>query len=209
MRSYRWTSILAIAVCLLGSTPTGASSGQANITGAPLDAIWRVQEFDFHFRTTQRYHSCASLHEKISGILSAVGAGSVVVKLSCSNNQLTNDAYARVAAAAPVSASPENIEAATTFDSRQALLARLREVRLPTAQDIVRFPAEWREVSLTRVRTLHLGPADCELLQGMNEQIFPRLSIRVVRKQLSCTSEAIFSPTRPVLVVEALMRREV
>jgi hypothetical protein len=213
MRSYRWTSILAIAVCLLGTAPTGASSGQANATtnviGAPLDAIWRIQEFDFHFRTSQRYHSCASLHQKISGILTAVGAGSVIVKLSCSKDQLTNDAYARVAAAAPVSASPANIEAATTFDSRQALLARLREVQLPKAEDITRFPAEWRTVSLTRMAALHLGPSDCELLEGMNEQIFPHLSIRVVRKRLSCGSPAVLSPARPVLVVEALIRREV
>jgi hypothetical protein len=206
MHAYRRTSILAIAVCLLGSAPSQAASGQSNVTEAPVDAIWYVQEFDFHFRTTQHYHSCASLHDKISGILEAVGAGSVVVKLSCSRDQLTNEAYARVSAAAPVSASPENIDAATTYDSRQTLLARVREVDLPTAEDIVRFPAEYRRVSLTRVPALRLGPGDCELLRRMNEQIFPHLSLRVVKKQLSC--QAVFSPTRPLLVVEALMRRE-
>jgi hypothetical protein len=207
MRSYRWASLLALAVHLLGIAPAGATSGQANVPRAPLDAIWRIQEFDLRFRTAQHYHSCSSLHQKISGILEAVGAGKVVVKLSCSKDELTNHAYARVATAAPVDASPQNIEAATTFDSRQVLVARLREVQLPTANDIERFPAEWRTVSLTRVAALRLGPGDCELLRGLNEQVFPHLSIRVVRKQLSCSSPALFNPARPVLVVEALIRR--
>ena len=205
MSSYRWASILAIAIGLSGPVSSGAT---ANHPGAPLDAIWRVQEFDFHIRTMQRYHSCSSLHRKISGILSAVGAGSVVVKMSCSKDQLTNEAFAKVAAAAPVDASPENIEQATTFDTRQELIARLRDVELPSADNIQRFPAEWRTVSVARVPSLQLGPADCELLRGLNEQIFPRLSIRVVRQQLSCDSQAVFSPARPVLVVEALVRRE-
>jgi len=208
MRTNRWISILAAAVCIVSATPSGATSGQLGPDGAPVDAIWRVQEFDLHLRTADRYHSCSSLHEKITGILTAVGAGSVVVALSCRNDQLTNEAFARVAAAAPVIASAENIEAATSFDSRQALVAKIRAVRLPSANDLERFPAEWRTVSIARVPSLHLGAADCELLQGMNEQIFPRLAIRVVRKRLSCDSQAIFAPSRPVLVVEALMRRE-
>jgi hypothetical protein len=209
MRLSAWTPILAIAVCLLGSAPSRATSGQSNVTGAPLDAIWRIQEFDLHIRTAQRYHSCTSLREKISGILTAVGATSVVVQMSCGRDQLTNETFAKVATATPVDATQENIMAATTFDARQALIARLREQRLPTAVDLERFSAEWRTVSLHRVPDLHLSNGDCELLQGLNEQVFPRLAIRVVRKRLQCDSQALFSPSRPVLVVEALMRREV
>ena len=214
MRSSAWTPILAIAVCLLGIAPSSAKTGQSNVvgetvTGVPLDAIWRIQEFDLHIRTAQRYHSCTSLRDKISGILTAVGATTVVIQMSCGRDQLTNDAIAKVATATPVDANPQNIAAATTFDTRQALIARLREERLPTAVDIEHFTAEWRTVSLHRVPDLHLGPGDCEILEGLNEQIFPQLSIRVVRKRLQCDSQALFSPTRPVLVVEALMRREV
>jgi len=208
MRAFRWTSILVSAVALFVCGASSANTGQSNVTGVPLEAIWQIQEFDFHFRTRQHYHSCSSLHQKISGILTAVGAGSVLVKLSCSNDQLTNEAFGRVATASPIDASAENIEAATTFDTREQLIARLRDVQLPTATNIERFPAEWRKVSLGRLTALHLGPGDCELLRRMNEQIFPHLSIRVVRKQLTCSSQAIFSPGRPVLIVEALMRRE-
>ena len=77
MSSYRWASILAVAVALSGPASSGATAGQSGVTGAeptgaPLDAIWQIQEFDFHIRTLQRYHSCSSLHQKISGILEAV-----------------------------------------------------------------------------------------------------------------------------------------
>jgi hypothetical protein len=207
MRFHRWTSMLIAAAAMLSAGPASATAVHV-IDGVPTNAIWRIQEFDLHIRTAQRYHSCSSLHQKISGILAAVGAGSVVVKLSCSKDQLTNEAFARVAAAAPVDASPENIQAATTFDARQQLTARVRDVRLPTPNDIERFPAEWRKVSLTRVQSLRLGAGDCELLQGMNEQIFPRLSIRVVSKRLTCDSQSVFNPARPMLVVEALVRRD-
>jgi hypothetical protein len=207
MRFHRWISMLISAAASLSATAANATAVHP-IDGIPTEAIWHIQEFDLHIRTAQRYHSCSSLHQKISGILAAVGAGSVVVKLSCSKDQLTNEAFARVAAASPVDATPENIQAATTFDARQQLVARIRDVQLPGPNDIERFPAEWRKVSLTRVNSLHLGPGDCELLQGMSDQIFPRLAIRVVRKQLTCGSQSIFSPARPTLVVEALVRRE-
>ena len=199
--------MLIAAAAVFSATPASATAVQA-IDGIPTNAIWRIQEFDLHIRTPQRYHSCSSLHQKISGILAAVGAGSVVVKLSCSKDQLTNEAFARVAAATPIDATPENIQAVTTFDARQQLTARVREVRLPTPEDIEHFPAEWRKVSLTRVPSLHLGAGDCELLQGMHDQIFPRLSIRVLSKRLACDSQSLFSPARPMLVVEALVRRE-
>jgi hypothetical protein len=208
MRFHRWTSMLIALAGVLLSTPPASATAVHAVDGIPTDAIWRIQEFDLHIRTDQRYHSCSSLHQKISGILAAVGAGSVIVKLSCSRDQLTNETFARVVAAAPVEASPENIQAATTFDARQQLTARVRDVRLPTPTDIERFPAEWRKVSLTRVPSLRLGAGDCELLQGMHDQIFPRLSIRVVSKRLTCDSQSLFSPARPTLVVEALVRRE-
>lgn len=207
MSSRRWVSVLAIAVAFSGPLSSDASAGRSDVAGAPLDAIWRVQEFDLHIRTAERYHSCSSLHEKISGIMNAVGAARVVVRMSCNMDQLTNEAHARVATAAPVHATPENIEAATTFDTRQELIARLRDVELPSVRGLERFPAEWREVSLTTVAALHLGPGDCELLRGMNEQIFPHLAIRVVRKRLSCYAP-MSTPPRPLLVVEALVRRE-
>jgi hypothetical protein len=197
-----------IALCALSSFFASLTAPvQAAPAGAPVEALWRLQEFDFHFRAARgHYHSCSSLHSKISGILEAVGAGSVVVKLGCNARDLTDATFARVAAAVPQEATLENIRAATTFDSRQQLTARVNQIELPTQSSVPRFSAEWREVSIAKIPGLHLGPGDCDLLDDLNDQIFPHLSIRVVRERLRCGSSNIRS-TPPILVVEALMRR--
>jgi hypothetical protein len=165
------------------------------------DAIWRVQQMDFRLRTGARYHSCSGLQTKILAILDAIGAGKAVVTLNCTA-ELTNNVSARVATATPIAATTANVAAATTHDTRTELVARLQQATLPTANDIEVFPAEWRTVSVTSIRGIRLNAGDCELLQGLSEQILPYLEVRIVRKRFACGATA-----RPVLVVEALMRR--
>jgi len=195
-------SVLSLLVASAFANPLRAAPAEA-----PVEALWRLQEFEFQFRAARgHYHSCSALHSKITGILEAVGAGSVIVEFGCNPRDLTDRAFARVATATPQAATVENIRAATTFDSRRQLLARLNQIELPTETNLQRFPAEWRTVSVTKIRGLHLGPGDCDLLNDLNEQIFPHLSIRVVRERLSCGS-SIISPTQPLLIVEALVRR--
>lgn len=193
----RHSGFMLLIVGLLGATHADAR------VDAVTDAIWRVQQIDLRLKTGDQYYSCASLRSKISAILGAVGAAKVVVNLACHTGMLTNNVWARLATASPTHATEENIRAATTYDSRTQLVARIRETTLPSANDIAIFPAEWRTVSLTSLRGMNLGPGDCTLLQGLSEQIFPHLELRVVRKRLNCGQNA-----RPILIVEALMPRE-
>jgi hypothetical protein len=104
----------------------------------------------------------------------------------------------------PVPATEENVRAATTFDTRDELIARLQHVELPTSADIQHFAAEWRAISLTRDRRLHLDAGDCDLMQGVRDQIFAKVAIRVTRGHLGCTS-GIATRTRPTFEVEALV----
>lgn len=180
----------------------GAMQADARVD-AVTDAIWRVQQIDLRLKTGDQYYSCSALQSKISAILGAVGAAEVVVNLACQTGTLTNNVWAKLATASPTQATEENIRAATTYDSRTQLVARVRETALPTANDIAVFPAEWRTITITSMRGMNLGPGDCDLLQGLSEQIFPHLELRVVRKRFNCGQNA-----RPILVVEALMRRE-
>jgi hypothetical protein len=190
---------------LLGSAAAWSATNRET-TAMPTEAIWRVQEFDFHYRAAQgHFHSCEALHDKISGIMESIGAGSVIVQIACNRDTLVDRVDARVATAMPVPATSASIAEATTFDTEQQLVARLRQTQLPTPATIERFPAEWREVALTSINGVRLGPEDCDLLQDLHEQILPHLaSVRVVRKKFSCAI-----PARPVLVVETLMRRAV
>lgn len=167
------------------------------------EAIWKVQQIDLRMRTGDSYYSCASLQSKIAAILNAVGAAKVVVNVSCQGAP-TNYVWASVATTTPVPATPANVRAATTYDGRAQLIARLREATLPTANDVEVFPARWRKVSVVSIRRIGIGPGDCDLLRGLSEQIFPHLELRVVRKNFNCGQQII----RPILVVEALMQSE-
>lgn len=181
----------------------GAESGVVISVENTVDAIWRVQRVDFTYRSAEVYYSCRALQSKIGAILKAVGAHQqMAVDVGCMSGELVRNAFARVTLAMPAVATQENVVAATTFDSRAQLVARVRKVRLPTANDIERFPAAWQTVSLSRDRGLRLEPGDCDLLRGMHEQIFPRLSIRVTQ-QVRCATGS--TRMRPNLEVTALM----
>ena len=171
--------------------------------GTPIEAIWRVQEFVLHVQTPGRYYSCSSLEAKIISILEAVGAGDVAVELTCSG--LTGSAVARIATLAPVPADADSVRQATTFDARSELIARLRGTQLPTPENIDRFLAQWRTVSLGRGRPVYINPQDCDLLKGISRQILPHLSVEIVEERLSCDHVSRF-PITPKLVVKALTR---
>jgi hypothetical protein len=210
MRHDRFRLLVVGFAAFLGSASAwSATSRDSAQDGVPTEAVWRIQEFDFYFRAAKgRYHSCSSLQNKISGIMETIGAGSVIVNIDCSRDSLVDNTVARIATAMPVQATVENITAATTFDTEQQLVARLRRTQLPTAATVERFPAEWRRVAIRKVNGSRLGPEDCDLLHDLHDQILPHLaSVRVVRKSFACGGSNL-QFARPVLVVEALMRRE-
>jgi hypothetical protein len=206
MRRLRTCTILvAVAGMLFGAVQAHTVP---TAPGSVVQAIWRVHQFDFHFRAaTGRYHSCETLHAKISGILEALGAQNVVVSLACSRSSLVDNTVARIVAVMPVEATPENVAAAAKFGSERRLVAALHGAPLPRATDLQRFAAARHTVEIERARRIRLGPEDCDLLRGMNEQILPHLSsVRVVKERLNCSSTHTRAPN-PLLIVETLIRQ--
>jgi hypothetical protein len=195
-----------MAMCLM------VSAGQVFATAAldaeppePVIAIWKLQRVEFNYRSTSIYYSCDGLRQKITGIMKAVGArDGVNVDLRCRPGGLVNDASTLITLAIPIEATPENVTAATTYSTETQLAARLNKVQLPTANDIQRFPAEWRTVELNRKHHLNLSAGDCELLHALIDQVFPRLSVRVTKRRLNCSMGG-GSRVRPILHVAALM----
>lgn len=195
---------LAAMAAILGCIAPRVGADSGTVIGEPVDAIWRVQRVDFIYRSADVYYSCTALQSKIGAILKAVGAHHrIAIDVGCINGELVNNAFARVTVAMPAEATQENVVAATTFDSRAQLVARVRGVRLPTAADIERFPAAWQTVSLSRHRSLRLDSGDCDLLRSMHQQLFPRLLIRASQQRLRCTGST--TRMRPSLEVTALM----
>jgi hypothetical protein len=156
-------------------------------SGATIDAIWHIERVDFTYQSTTVRYECGALQRRIAEILHTVGAHARIgVELTCVSGEMVRHAGAHVTLAVPVEATAENVAAATDYDTRDELIARLRQEQLPGANDIARFPASWRTVALTRNPPLSLGPTDCDLLRVMRDQVFPRLRVRVVSSGLNC-----------------------
>jgi hypothetical protein len=193
------TSSLFVVCLFAFAFPTGARP-----TPVPVEAIWRVQQVEMTLHSGKIYYSCEALRAKIAAILTEIGARrDVNVRLSCQGYGLTNDAVALITVASPIEATEENVRKTTTYSTEMQLVARLNRLVLPTANDIDRFPAEWRSIALSRKRRLHIDASDCALLHALTTQVFPQLNVRV-EKRFSC-AEGLTARPRPNLHVAALV----
>jgi hypothetical protein len=156
-----------------------------------IEAIWRVQHIDFRYDNPRHQYTCDALKNKVRAILRTMGAHeALIIDASCSGDLVVQQLRARISLATPVEATAENVQAATTFDTRDELVAKLGDKRLPTAADLERFPASWRRVSLSRDGRLHLDAGDCELLKSIRKQVMPRLRVDVRDWGRRCSLEA-------------------
>jgi hypothetical protein len=197
----------ALACVLLGVAVVVCADedDEALPPGEIIDAIWHLERIDFAYQSSTVRYECGALQRRIVEILHSVGAHARVgVELTCVSGDMVRHAGAHITLAVPVEATAENVAAAIDYDTRDELVARLRQQQLPSANDIERFPASWRTVALTRNPPLSLGPTDCDLLRAMRDQVFPRLHVRVMSSGLNCGGG---SDTRiqPRIHVNALM----
>ena len=177
----------ALACALLGVAAVRAADDEASTSNETIDAIWHIEHIAFVYSSSTVRYECGALQRRIAAILHAVGAHERIgVELGCKSGELVRHSNANVTLAIPVAATAENVAAATDYDTRDELIARVRQQELPGANDIERFTASWRTVALTRSPPLSLGPADCDLLRAMRDQVFPHLHVRVVSSGLNC-----------------------
>jgi hypothetical protein len=194
-------SALAALVVMLG-TSTASANTEASST-APVDAIWRQHRVAFDFHSFNVRYSCEGLQRKLSSILQAMGAHSdVAVNIECGVGFVTSAQF-MVTFKMPVAATEENVREATTYSTEQQLVARLRSEQLPTANDLPRFNAEWRTITLTRNQRLRLDSGDCDLLAGVRNQLLPKLGMSVTESSFRCYGAG--TRTRPLFRVAALV----
>ena len=141
---------------------------------------------------------------KCASILQILGARETLQIRSWGCTDMVTHGRMDITLESPVEATPENIQALTTYDSTQELVARMRNEHLDSAEDVQRFPATWKTVSMSRERQLKLGPSDCELVEQLSRDVLPRMSIRVEHDRLRCS--AVFGNIgQPQLRVAALV----
>jgi hypothetical protein len=166
------TILIFVAAAACAQTPSPASQDV-------IDAIWRVEQFDFNYRSARGFYACDELQARLARMLISLGAHeSAKVELRCTGGRLVSNVRAHISVAVPVEATRENVQAATTFDARARLLARLGRYGLPTAAHVQHFPAAWRRVYVTANGRRRFGASECELLSQVQQQIFPQLRVR-------------------------------
>lgn len=194
------TAVAALGLGMLGALPASARNNE--VIGEPIDAIWHQHRVAFDFHSFNVRYSCRGLQDKMSAILKAVGAHQDLdVALNCPPTGLITGANMLVSVKMPVLASEANVRAETTYSTEQELVARLRRMQLPTANDIERFSAQWQKVALTRNRHLNIDSGDCDLLANMRDQLLPKLGIST--NGFRCFSGG--TRTRPTFEVAALI----
>jgi hypothetical protein len=200
----RWFAFAA----LLGAVTLGASGTQAAdpLPKGELTAVWKIHKIDFTYNSPNIRYACESFEKRISAIMQALGAYSkmAVEAKDCKRQEQRNSADITLYVAMPVEATEENVQAAVNFDSREELVARLREERLPTAEDVKRFPATWRTVTLSNSAPARLVAGDCDLMRVLRDQVFPKLNLRVVGSGMNCGAGPD-TRIQPKMRVHALM----
>jgi hypothetical protein len=169
-----------------------------------VEAVWKVQSLSFAYSGYATVYTCDALLDKVRGILQSLGARDTLRIRSMGCSDLVTHGRMEITLESPVEATPENIEALTTYDSRQELVARVRNEHLAGAEDVQRFPAAWKTISMTRDRDLKLGPSDCELVEQLRRDVLPHMSIRVEYDRLRC-SPVFGNIGQPQLRVAALV----
>ena len=169
-----------------------------------VEAVWKVQSLSFAYSGYATVYSCDALLDKVRAILQILGARETLRIRSWGCTDMVTHGRMDITLESPVEATPENIQALTTYDSTQELVARVRNEQLTSAEDLRRFPATWKTISMSRDRQLKLGPSDCELVDQLSRDVLPRMAIRVEHDRLRCS--AVFGNIgQPQLRVAALV----
>lgn len=189
-------------LAILGSTSLAPAAEQS----APVQAIWKPQEFTFHYQSFTTFYSCESLEAKLQQILNQLGAkGEVRVRSADCGRGPVRMPRAEITLISPVEATAEAIAELKKSQGRRELAAKVAGERAKAVELAEQFPAQWTRVTIGRGRgspTFESG--DCELLDQVRRKILPKLSVRVVEDNTPCPPNTS-TLTRPSLVVDALI----
>ena len=197
-------SVASLSVTLSSSAVAKTPQPEPSRALQIVEAVWKVQSLSFAYSGYATVYSCDALLDKVRGILQSLGARDTLRIRSWGCTDMVNHGRMEITLESPVEATPENIQALTTYDSTQQLVARVRNEHLQVAEDVQRFPATWKTVSMSREKKLKLGPSDCELVEQLRRDVLPRMSIRVEHDRLRC-SVAFGNIGQPQLRVAALV----
>jgi hypothetical protein len=189
-----------MALCL--ALPAGAYAAQ-EISPDPVPAIWKVQEIRYSYFGFTTAYSCDAAERKLKGILDALGAhpASKVTTSGCTQNRPSSNFFVTITAATPFPKS--DVPPQTSNEAARAELVQRLGVKSDFGTE--EFPAIRKTVDISRDKKLRLEPGDCELLDGVRDNVLPKLSVKIEMDGVRCTPKQV-GITTPELKVSALVR---
>jgi|HigsolmetaAR201D_1030396.scaffolds.fasta_scaffold00450_17 hypothetical protein len=183
-----------------------AVSGQAlSADETPVPAKWQVQEVRFSYAGFTTAYDCDAVAAKIKSILVALGAheSTQVRATGCPTNWPSRTFFVTITAATPVPVAElekRDAEKSSAEKSREELLKRLGVKNRFEEEE---FLASWKTVDLEKERRLRIEPGDCELMEDLRDEVFPKLGIKIEEERISCTPNQL-SLQPPHIRVSAL-----
>jgi hypothetical protein len=206
-------------------------AGSAATAAEQVAAVLKTHEVRFVYRSLVNVLACDELRNQVAMILRALGArDDVQVRINdCqivvipddieppwdrSNREYPRDifrdrdfdqrqtSHVRVQVMFPIEATPQVLAQIEKDKSRRDLISRVTGDPAAALNDPIVFPAERKQLTLTR-GTIRLRPEHCELLEQMIPTVFRELGIKVVGRQLGCDRYGR-SRLAPKLTVEVL-----
>lgn len=110
----------------------------------------------------------------------------------------------RIRLRTPIPATPEALAELEKTRPYRELLGRVTGSSATVQEAASQFPARRQQISLS-TRALRLEPEECELLEQMIREVFPKLGVTVTKKNMSCFPPRV-SISRPKIEVEALVK---
>jgi hypothetical protein len=188
-----------LALCASGLLPIASHAAATD----SVPSTWNVQEIRYNYVGFTTAYNCDAAEDKIKQILLTLGAhpSTQVRAAGCDLNRPSRHFFLTVTSATPVPATDAVAVPAKGEKTRQQLVERLGS-KNPIGTD--QFPAAWKSIDLSRDRKLDLRPGDCELMEGLRDNVLPKLSVKVESDQVQCTPRQVGIST-PELKVSALV----
>ena len=196
------------------------------------NAIWKDQEISFIYHSSFNIYSCGALEDRVESLLLAVGADKQGLDISvngCNNFNFapieeplirsgqdrlrarslarlrdTQFSQVRIRLRSPIPATPEALAELEKTKPYRELLGRVTGSSATIQEAAAQFPARRQRVSLS-TRALDLEPEECELLERMIADVFPKLGVSIVKMNMSCFPPRV-SFAKPRIEVEALIK---
>jgi hypothetical protein len=167
-----------------------------------VQAKWKPQEIRYSYAGFTTAYSCDAVEDKLENILHEVGAHpkTKVRATGCNRSRPSRNFFITITTAMPVPAT--EADAASFGKSEQELLQRMGTKNAIQQEE---FLATWKTIDLSRERKLDLQPGDCELMEGLRDQVLPKLAIKIVSNKVQCMPKQISIQT-PELKVTALVK---